>query len=130
MLASTAPVAWRATRPVSRVMLRRRRSRDLRLGVRGRAPGWPAVLAGGVRMSGCPARGPMWRGTENEAPAATGGGGSGLGSAAQAETLDQSSIAADISVLEIIQQLAALVNHSNHAPPGVVVSLVGFKVAP
>src|SRR5690625_2191247 len=108
MLASTAPVAWRATRPVSRVMLRPPHSKDLRMGFIGITPGWTPVLAGRVRMIGCPARGPMWRGTENEAPAATGGGGSGLGTASQAEAIDLSDIAAVISVLCIIQQLPLL----------------------
>src|SRR5690625_7857434 len=89
MLASTAPVAWRATRPVSRVMLRPPHSKDLRMGFIGITPGWTPVLAGRVRMIGSPPRRPIWRGQQKRAPAATGGGGPDPGSAGEAETLAQ-----------------------------------------
>jgi hypothetical protein len=58
--------------------------------------------------------------------------GPGRGSAflaAQAEALDQLGVARGILALEVVQQITALVDHADKTTSGVVILLVGFKVA-
>lgn len=50
------------------------------------------------------------------------------GLAAQAEALDQGSVARDIDLSEVVQQVAATADHEEQATPGVMVVLVLFEV--
>src|SRR5579863_7170014 len=100
MVTMTAPPAWRAISPVSSVTVCSPYWKLLRNTV----TGYPLVFYG---LCSC--------GRSR--------------SAAQAEALDERLVAFLVGLLEVIQQLAALVHHLEQPTTGVMILLVTFEVA-
>src|SRR5688572_15749037 len=131
MVTSTAPSAWRAISPVSRVTWWRPREKVFLMDFTG-----VFLLSGGAGAARLgvarPARG--WEGPkETKSPARSvrrrRGAGSGVGSLlAQAEALDQRAIGLDVLALQVVEQAAAPAHHGEQAAAGMEILDVRLEV--